>query len=318
MHYLVTGGTGLIGAYVVRMLAEAGHHVTIYDLSPHVPFLETIVANADARARITVVTGDVTDADKVLATVRDCKADRIIHLAALLGKKSDENPLLSLRVNVEGVINIFEAALAHGCGRVVWASSVGVFGSRSRRPEDGALANDAPHMPSTLYGASKAFAENVARHYRRTRGLNAVGLRFVLVYGYGKANTLARGTGADFTSDLIDKPALGLPGRVPAGEAIIDFLYIEDAARAVILAADAAEGPSIALNITGYRASLRQAADISRRLMPDADIAVEDGDWKGTDHHYDGAAAMAEIGYAPRVTIEEGFRQNIADIRRYQ
>jgi UDP-glucose 4-epimerase len=243
-------------------------------------------------------------------------ATRAIHLAALLGKRSDENPLRSLKVNVESVINVFEAALSLGIERVVWASSVGVYGSRHQRSETGALANDAPHTPSTLYGATKSFAERVALHYRRTRGLNAVGLRFVLVYGYGKDRTIARGTGADFTSDLIDKPALGLPGRVPAGGAIIDFLDIEDAARSVLLAADAAPGRSVALNITGYRATLAEAAAISRRLMPKADITVEDGDWNGTDHHYDGAAARAEIGYAPTIPIEEGFRRNIAEVRR--
>lgn len=73
----------------------------------------------------------------------------------------------------------------------------------------------------------------------------------------------------------------------------------------------------MALNVTGFRASLRDAAAIAQRLMPEADIAVEDGDWNGTDHHYDGAAALAEIGYAPAVSIEEGFRRNIADVRRF-
>lgn len=316
LPYFVTGGSGLIGACVTRSLARAGHPVTVYDLAPDIAFLDELIEDRDARARVSVVAGDVTDLPQLLRTMQESGARRVIHLAALLGKKSDENPLRALKVNVESVINVFEAALSLGIERVVWASSVGVFGSRHRVGETVALPNDAPHKPSTFYGATKSFAERVALHYRRTRGLNAVGLRFVLVYGYGKDRTIARGTGADFTAELIDKPALGMPGRVPAGGAFIDFLDIEDAARAVILAAEAPPGRSVALNITGYRASLREAATIAQRLMPEADITIEEGDWNGTDHHYDGAIALAEIGYAPTITIEEGFRRNIEEVRR--
>ena len=314
MRYFVTGGTGLIGGYVTRQLVREGHEVTVFDLGPDRDFLADLL-DPDQLARVRIVRGDVTDLPLVLRSLRESGARKVIHLAALLGKKSEENPLLSLRVNCEANINIFEAALACGIERVVWASSVAVYGSRHKRPEKGALANDAFHNPGILYGACKSLTEHFSEHYRRVRKLDCVGLRFSLVYGYGKERTLARGTGGDFLQELIDKPAAGEPGKVPAGEAILDFLYAEDAAAAVMAACATRGNPSAALNVVGFRASLHEAAAIVRKIIPDAAVEVEEGSWKGTDHHYDGSITAAEIGYAPRVTLEEGLRLNISELR---
>ena len=314
MRYFVTGGSGLIGGYVARQLTRQGHEVTVFDLAPDRDFLAELLGR-EQLAAVRILRGDVTDLPLVLRSMRESRAERVIHLAALLGKKSEENPLLSLRVNCEANINIFEASLACDVQRVVWASSVAVFGSRHKRPEKGAIANDAFHNPGMLYGACKSLTEQFSEHYRRLRRLNCVGLRFSLVYGYGKARTVARGTGGDFLQELIDKPAAGLAGKVPAGEAILDFLYAEDAADAVLAASASSGNQSTALNVIGFRASLREAADIVRKLIPDAQIEVETGSWKGTDHHYDGSVTKAEIGYAPQVTLEEGLRRNIAELR---
>jgi UDP-glucose 4-epimerase len=117
-------------------------------------------------------------------------------------------------------------------------------------------------------------------------------------------------------TELIDKPAEGKPAIVPAGDAVIDLLHVEDAARATLLAADAPPSKAIALNIGGFRASLRQAAAIVRSVLPDSHITVEDGSWNGIDHHYDISAAEEAIGYIPRIGLEEGLLENISQIRR--
>jgi nucleoside-diphosphate-sugar epimerase len=314
MNYLVTGGTGLIGAYVARQLVEAGHQVTLYDLAPDREFLADLLSPAQLSG-VAVVPGDITDLPALLRAVKQSGATRIIHLAALLGSRSNDNPILSLKINCEGTLNVFEAALDRGVERVVWASSVGVFGIASKRPP-GAMANEALHQPTDLYGACKSLNERFSKHYRRVYGLDCVGLRYVAVYGYGKARTLARGTGAGFMTELIDKPAAGLPGVVPAGEAILDFVHVEDAARATILASETPRVKPVALNIGGFRASLREAAAIVRSVLPDADLEVEAGSWNGVDHHYDLSVAAAAIGYTPAVTLEAGLRENIEQIRR--
>jgi len=316
MHYFVTGGTGFIGAYVVRDLVRAGHEVTAFDMAPDREFLSDLLTDRVVSS-VRLVAGDVTDLPHVLRSMKEAKAERVIHLAALLGARSEENPYRSLRVNCEGCLNVFEAALACDAQRVVWASSVAVFGPRHRRQESGAIPNDAPHDPAILYGACKSLVERFSAHYRKVRRLDLLGLRFSLVYGYGKDRTVARGTGGDFLTQLIDNPARGLAGRVPAGDAILDLVHVDDAARAVVLASDSSMNKPVAVNVTGFRASLRETAEIVRSIEPDADLVVEDGSWRGTNHHYEAETARDEIGYFPTVPIKDGFARNIREIREY-
>jgi len=315
MNYLVTGGTGFIGAYVVKRLLAEGHTVTVFDLHPDVNFLQRLLLACHLEVP-RIVQGDVTDLPKVLQATREARAERIVHLAALLGKKSDENALQSLRVNCEANINVFESALALGVKRVVWGSSVAVFGPPNKRSETTGVANDAVHAPVGLYGACKSLSEHLCKYYRRTHGLDCLGLRYSLVYGYGKSGTVARGTGGEFLSELIDNPALGKKGVVPAGDAILDFIYVEDAARATVLATQTLNNNSPALNVVGQRMRLREVAELMRHLVPDADLIVQEGSWEGTDHHYDSVTTLREIGYEAQVSIEEGLRRNIDDLRR--
>jgi UDP-glucose 4-epimerase len=314
MRYFVTGGSGFIGAYVTRQLVQAGHDVAVYDLAPDRAFLADLLSAAELQ-RLRVVQGDITDLPGVLRAMKGAGATQVIHLAALLGSRSNENPPLSLKVNCEGTLNLFEAALALGVQRVVWASSVGVFGIASKRPK-GPVGNEALHQPTDLYGACKSLNERFSKHYRRVYGLECVGLRYAAVYGYGKDRTVARGTGAGFMTEMIDKPAAGLAGVVPAGEAIIDFVHVEDAARATILASAAPAIKPVALNIGGFRVSLRAAAEMVRQAAPGAALTVEDGSWNGIDHHYDLSAAETAIGYTPRIGMAEGLRETIGQIRR--
>jgi nucleoside-diphosphate-sugar epimerase len=217
-----------------------------------------------------------------------------------------------LRVNCEGTINIFEAALTFNVEKVVWASSIAVFGPPRRRPP-GEIANDAYHQPNDLYGACKAMNEQLGRHYRR-RGLDCTGVRFSVVYGYGKALTIARGTGADFLSELIDKPALGQPGMAPYGNEILDWLYVEDAARAVVLASNALRNRSIGLNICGERSTVQGVATRLKHLLPSAPLTVQPGAWGGA-MHFETATTEAEINYSPQFSLEEGLRRNINMLR---
>jgi nucleoside-diphosphate-sugar epimerase len=315
---LVTGGTGFVGAYVVAQLVADGHTVTTFDLTRGSELLEKVCDRSD---EVDQIGGDVSDPFAVLGAMRSSKAERVIHLAATLSGLSDRNPLRALRVNCEGTINVFESALACDVERVVWASSIGVFGTPGVDHVDGHLPadvipNDGPHLPDGIYGACKSFNERLAANYRRNRGLDSVGVRYAFTYGYGKAFTIARGTRVGFMTDLIDRPALGEPASVVGGDTVFDWVYVTDAARATILASTAPSTPSIALNVCGSRHTVREVASMVRDLVPDCDLKVEDGTW-GDSLNYDPSAATDQIGYTAEIGLREGVGRTIEDVRRY-
>ena len=176
MAYLITGGMGCIGSYVIRDLLNAGEKIIVYDFIQDLT-IPRMVLTEEQLEQFTFVQGDITDLPHVLRTVQEHQIDRIIHLASWQVPACDANPPQALKIVCEGTINMFEAARIFGLKRVVWASSVAVFGS----PEDynyQQIENDAPHYPKFIYGACKSMNERYAAHYFDNYGVDTIGLRF--------------------------------------------------------------------------------------------------------------------------------------------
>ncbi len=310
MRVLITGGTGFIGAYVTRSLAAEGHSVVCYDLLPDGNSLDRVLT-AEQRAQVEVLQGDSTDAVAMLRVLSERRIDTVVHLASLLSPASDANPHLALRVNSESLLHVFEAARILGLRRVVWASSVAVFGDASlyeRLP----LPDDAPHKPGGVYGATKSLNEFMAQHYFKTFGVDNIGLRYTIVYGYARM----RGSSA-FASELLVKPALGEPGVVAYADAPMDWQYVEDAAQATVLAVKK-EGPTRTrvFNTGGVIATGRQVAAIVKELLPDCSLTIEPGKLMGVDMpSYDISGAAEELGYRPAFDLRAGVIRTMNDVR---
>jgi UDP-glucose 4-epimerase len=300
MKILVTGAAGFLGRAAVTALVAAGHEVTGFDLAapPAGP----------QDGGIPFVRGDLLDTLALADAVRRSGADAIVHLAAILALESDREPLKAVRVNAEGAVSVLELARVMGLRRIVYASSAAVFNGYGSGA--GPMANDAPPRPRNVYGQCKAFVEGVAGHYRRAFGVDSIGLRFSVINGRGKKS----GVGHALTSELIDKPAAGLPGRVPYADDACDWLYIEDAAGAILRAVEAGEHRSDAYNVGGEFASIRRAMEVVRSLLPEARLEGVPGVF-GFSPELDVSLTRAELGYEPRFPLEEQLRRLIEETR---
>ena len=306
MSVLITGGTGFVGAYVARRLIRDGQRVVTLDNLPSNVIHG--VLEPEELARIRFVTGDVCSLGDVGHAIRENGVRRVVHLPSLLHPASDENPPLAIRVNVQGQATILEAARLFDLEKVVWASSVVVFGSRSSHAER-VLSNDAPHHPVNMYGATKSFDEFLTNHYVREWGIDALGLRFTIVYGPGRV----RGA-SSFVNELV-KAGLGEPAIVPFGDDVVDWQYVEDVADLVVKCLGVPKTQTTIFNTRFDIRSIREAGDYIRELVPEARISYEPGEF-GIAWELDDSVLQAEIGFEPRFSMERGLKESVDHARR--
>ncbi|HXJ80266.1 MAG TPA: NAD(P)-dependent oxidoreductase [Candidatus Methylomirabilis sp.] len=309
--YLVTGGTGFIGAYVVRDLLASDHRVAVFDLFPDLPMLE-LVAGPAAAERVSVIRGDVTIATQIFGAVREAGAEAIVHLASPLPPESERDASSSLYGITEGHVNVLETARILGLRRVVWASVTSVFG----RPEhhgglDAAVANDAPHFPETLYGIWKSANERLASLYFARFGVDSIGLRFNQGYGPGKKR------GRPFGYQLFEHALLGLPYRVPYGDDLVNWQYVEDIAALIVRALHAPTTRTRVFNTTGEVVTMRDTAALLASMLPGARLELEPGR-AGLVWRVDTTALRDELGAGAPVPVREGFARTIATLRGWK
>jgi UDP-glucose 4-epimerase len=305
MAYLVTGGTGFIGSWVVKSLLERGHKVVAFDLVPGRHALDQVVGpRAD---EVTIVQGDFTQMHRVLETVRAHKITHIAHIAAAGLNLCNANPAHAVHVNGVGFANMLEVCRAMDIERMVWASSAGVFGGNwGSEP----VPNDAPFKPRNVYAGLKILGETLAAQYHATYGLDVIGLRFTFVNGHGMPDH----QGGQMIRELCEKTALGQPAVVPWGDDAPDWLWGGDAGEATALALAAASTKSRAFNIHGNHAPMAKAVAYVKSLLPDANITVKPS--KMGFSRFDGSVAAKEIGYTPKWTMEMQLRERINRVRQ--
>jgi nucleoside-diphosphate-sugar epimerase len=305
---LVTGGAGFLGAHVLRRLLEDDRFVVCYDGLPSPNAVDEVLPPAD-RSRVIQVSGEITDLPALLRTCQEHRIDTVIHLAHILGIR-DENPLRSLEVNCKGAINVFEAATLLGLRRVVWAASTAVWGAPDRYPYE-YLPDDAPQYPATVYGMCKSFVERLAEYYRRERGVSSGAARFPVIYGPGR-----RRGGATYVRDLIVAAVSGERYSVPFPEELQNFLYVEDAARCLVMLSEVDRTETPVYNVSGRLATVWEFAEAARRCAPEANFVKGGGRFEPFAWKYRVDAIQREIGFETRIDLDDGVRRCIEAQRR--
>jgi UDP-glucose 4-epimerase len=293
MTVLVTGGSGFIGSHVVDRLIAHGQDVRVLDLIP------------PHRKDVDFVLGSIVDAEKVMESAADCT--HVFHLAAVSNvDESYQNPLKTIDVNVRGTGNVLEAARKRDCVRVLFASTVWVYGGA--RGVD--VHEDSPfYMPGAghVYTSSKIAAELLLHDYAELYGLPFTILRYGIPYG-------PRARSGTVVPIFVRKALKGEPLTIFGdGAQYRNFLYVEDLAEGNVQAmAPVAENQIY--NLEGLRPiSVLEVAETVRKILGEA-ISIEfkpprAGDYRGKIVSRD--KAMRDLGWRPVVEFEEGMRRYI-------
>jgi threonine 3-dehydrogenase len=265
---LITGGTGFIGAEVVRLLLNRGEQdIAVFDINPSARRLDGV---AD---RIEIVRGDLGNFSHMLDIVKKARPTTIYHLGGMLSAPSDADPAASMRANALGTFHVLEAARLFDVRQVLFSSSIATYGLDI---EEGIIDDKTLQRPQLFYGATKVFCEHLGLFYRRKYGLDFRGVRYPSIVGPG-----VRTPGVvQFTSWAIEECAKGNPFAIwVKPETRVPVLYFKDAARAIVKLAAA---PIERIKTVNYVlagvtpiATAQELADTVRTRLPGAQIAFE-------------------------------------------
>jgi nucleoside-diphosphate-sugar epimerase len=263
---------------------------------------------ANASGRLRIVEGDVRDASTVARAVEG--ATVVFHQAAIRITQCAEEPRLAKEVLVDGTFNVLEAAVRAGVRKVVAASSASVYGPAEVFPT---VEAHHPYANRTLYGAAKLFNEGLLRSFNEMYGLEYVALRYFNVYG-PRMDVFGA-----YTEVLIRWMEAIAAGRPPVifgtGADTMDFVHVEDIARANLLAATSRATDRVFNIGTGVETSLNALADTLLAVMqstlrpeyaPPRKVNAVPRRLASIDD------ARHQLGFRSRISLEDGLRSLVA------
>jgi UDP-glucose 4-epimerase len=261
------------------------------------------LASAAAAGTVRIVEGDIRDRALVRELVG--AADLVFHQAAIRITQCAQEPRLALEVLVDGTFNVVEAAAEAGVRKLVAASSASVYGMAEEFPT---TERHHPYANDTFYGAAKVFNEGMLRAFHATHGLDYVALRYFNVYG---PRMDVHGLYTEVLVRWMERIAEGEPPLIFGdGRQTMDFAYVEDIARANVLAMESSQTDSVYNVASGVETSLRGLADAMLLAMGRGDLEVEHGAERAVNgvrrRLADTRAAKADLGFEASVDLDEG------------
>lgn len=299
MKVLVTGGAGYIGSVTTEQLLDRGDEVVVFDN------LERGHRSAiDGRARF--IQGDLRDQAAIEKAMLEVRPDAVMHFAAYaLVPESMKQPEIYFRNNLGGGVNLAEAMLRAGVGRIVFSSTCATYGQPERVP----ITESEPQKPTNPYGESKLAFEKVLHWYRELHGMKTICLRYFNACG------ATRKFGEDHDPEthiipIVLQVALGQREKVliygddydtPDGTCVRDYIHIVDLAQAHILALET--GDSGAFNLgNGNGSSVKEVVEAAREITGHVIPAELAGRRPGDPARLVAAARKAHdvLGWRPR------------------
>ncbi|NVL90351.1 MAG: NAD-dependent epimerase/dehydratase family protein [Desulfobacterales bacterium] len=296
---LVTGGCGFIGSHIVGELVDRGDTTVVVDdlsmgtrdnLNPNAVFYH----------------GDIADRDFLRKVFEQHSFDVVIHQAAKINTSVlTEQPLVDVWTSVVGTINLIELCLEHNVARLVYASSVAVYGRVETLP----VSENVTPRPIYSYSIAKLCAEQYLEFYAKTHGLKYHALRYANVYGprqpiYGEVGVIAI-----FTERVVNGQELNIYGD---GEHIRDYIYVQNVVEATLRSLEV-EG-NLVLNVgCGVPVTVNRLFEIlqscSGRMLEVAYKPERVGELG--KFYCDISRLKAHLHWRPKISLEEGIFKTV-------
>jgi nucleoside-diphosphate-sugar epimerase len=301
--FLVAGGAGFIGSYIVDKLIEADAEVTVLD-NLYTGQIENI-KQYEHNSNFHFVKGDVRNFKLVKKLVKN--VDAVFNLAAVVSvPRSVENPLLANDVNVRGTLNLLKASLDSGVKRFIQSSSASVYGDVETLP----VLEDFAPKPISPYAVSELAAENYAKVFYHVYGLETVCLRYFNVYGPRQTYSPYSGAITIFVNQLLRNQP---PTILGDGEQTRDFVFVEDVVSANLLGLIKQSAAGETFNIsTGKATSINKLVQILQRTMSKTKLKPVHKEPRPGDIRHSYASiekARRILGYEPMFPLEKGLKK---------
>lgn len=304
---VVIGGAGLIGSHTVdRLVQSDAREIVVFDNFVRGREDNLVGALRDPRVKVFDIGGDITQSDILNEALKG--ADGVFHFAALWLLQCHDFPRSAFDTNVRGTFNVLEACVAQGVKRLVYSSSASVYGDAVEEP----MTEDHPFNNKNFYGATKIAGEAMLTAFVHRYGLNAVGLRYMNVYGPRQDY---RGAYIAVIMKMLDNIDQGKgPTIMGDGSEAFDFVAVEDCALANVCAMKADVTGSFYNVGTGKRTSLKELAEKIVNLTGfNGEINYAPRSQATLVRNRIGSAVKAakEIGFTAELDLDEGLRRLI-------
>jgi UDP-glucose 4-epimerase len=307
--FVVLGGASQVGATIAEQLLGGGAREVVLLDNLSLGSTETMEPML-SDPRCTFVRGDVLRINELYDPL--ARADGVFYVAGMMASTISQNPWVAMDVNTRGFQNALETCRYQGIKKVVFSSSVGVYGTPKDDPtdEDSPLRWQGAPAPMALYFASKIMSESYANFYRERFGIDYVALRYSSVYGERQHARAMMGGGI---AQACERVRNGLPPIVDGdGRQVQDFIYVGDVARANLLAMQS--------SVSGEGINVVAGVDTAQNRITEIILQAAGSSLKPEYRPYTGPAKLAPLarygfsrekakrllGWEPQVGVEEG------------
>jgi len=300
---LVTGGGGFIGHAMVKYLLQKDYEVRAFDLAFQ---LEKNPSPPGAE----IYKGSIMDVNDLMIAIKDC--DYVVHLAAALGvKRTEQERLSTLNINIQGTSNVLEACVRDNVKKIIFSSSSEVYGDQKKLP----ISEKNPLQPKSIYAITKLAGEEYLKAYHQRYGTDYSIVRFFNIYG---PRQVAEFVMPKFINSVLNDIPPTIYGEGKQSRA---FCFVDNAVEGMYLALTNKKANSRIYNIGDDREPITMVdlaykiIEISEKDLEPNFISINDSD-RSEEREINNRIpsilkAKNELGYCPRISLTEGISEVI-------